>query len=265
MQKPPLSIVVGGCCGRMGSLIVEEAAKDPVHFKLVGGFEQAAHPAVGQPLANHPTLKVTSDLKAVLKNADLLIEFTTPESSVNNAKVCAEVSVPVLMGTTGFSPDQMAQLRALASRIPIFWSPNMSIGIVMIRKTLGSLFDLYRKFGLDKTLSIKISETHHAKKKDSPSGTAKQLAQDLQHITGQPIRDNEIEAQREGEVVGIHRVTFEAGAERIDLRHEVIDRRVFAQGALLVARNFEKIRNRQGGGWYGMDDFVSAVQRGEAP
>lgn len=249
-----MRLVVNGCCGRMGALICEEAAKDSARFELVGAVEHKGHPMIGKPLASHPRLNVTDDLRIALTHADLAIEFTNPEASVRNAKIVADTKVAMVIGTTGFTPEQFSQLRESAKQIPIFWSPNMSVGIIIVRRTIASIFELFRKFGLNDSVKVQMSEVHHTEKKDAPSGTAKQLAEDVRKASGLPFRDEEITAIREGTVVGIHTLTLESGAERIQLQHEATDRRVFAQGALLVSENFLKKFSRPG--WYTMDDLL---------
>lgn len=244
----------------MGSLILEEAAKDGRRFEIAGGLEQAGHPQIGRPLPSAPQLQVSSDLKGLLSRAGLLIEFTTPEASLLHARAAAAAKVPVLLGTTGFSPEQFKELKSLAKKIPLFWSPNMSIGIVIVRRAITAISRLLLRFGLAEATRAEISETHHAKKLDKPSGTAKALAQELLQATGWLIRDEEIQAHREGEVVGIHSVTFRCPSENITLTHEATDRRVFAQGALLVAQNFARVCAKPG--WHTMDDFVAALEKG---
>ncbi len=243
----------------MGSLISQEASKSPERFQLTGAIEHEGHPQLGQPLPSQTRIKISSDLKNVLQEADLLIEFTTTEASVAHARIAAERKVPVIIGTTGFSNDQFDQLQNLARQVPIFWSPNMSIGIVVVRRAIASISKLLLNFGLGEHTRVNISEIHHTQKKDKPSGTAKALAQELFKSTGWLIKDEEIEAKRAGDVVGIHSVTFHCGSERIRMEHEAIDRRVFAQGALLIAQNFHRLYKQPG--WYGMDDFVSAIEK----
>lgn len=242
----------------MGSLILEEASRQRGAFQVAAALEQPGHPQLGQPVACAPSLRVEGDVAAALARADLLIEFTTPEASLTHAAAAVEHCVPMLIGTTGFTPEQMEKLQAHARRIPVFWSPNMSLGIVVVRRTLGAISGLLLNFGLADKTKVRISETHHARKKDAPSGTAKALRDELLKQTGWLIRDEEIEARREGEVTGIHSLTFELESERITLTHEATDRRVFAQGALVIARHFRTLWTQPG--WYGMDDFVSAMQ-----
>ena len=243
----------------MGSLIIEEALKNADHLKLVGMVEHGSHPEIGKPLSARPDLKVSADLKTALRGADLLIEFTTPEATLEHARIAAAAKVPMVIGTTGFTPIQLEELQTLSRRIPIFWSPNMSIGIVIVRRTIAAISQLLFKFGLSEKTSVRISEVHHSKKLDKPSGTAKALAQELFKVTGWLIRDEEIEAKREGDVIGIHAVTFRCPSELITLRHDATDRRVFAQGALLVARNFHLLWKKPG--WYTMDHFVNTMEK----
>ncbi len=245
----------------MGSLIIEEAGKDPTHFTLAGGIEHAGHPQVGQPLAAASKIRVSTDLKALLPHADLLIEFTTPEASLEHARLAADAKVAMIIGTTGFTEEQFSQLRDSSRRIPIFWSPNMSTGVLILRRLIGEIAVLLQKLELSEHTEVKISETHHIKKKDKPSGTAKQLAEDLRRFLFLEIKDGDIESKREDDVVGLHSVVFQCGSERIKLEHEAMDRRIFAQGALRVAKVFRKFA--QTPRLYEMYDYASAMQQAE--
>ena len=244
----------------MGSLLVEEVLKDPAHFELYAGVESPSHPDTGQPVAPGSSARVAKDFRQALQGADLVIEFTQPEVSLAHAAQAAEARVPMVIGTTGFSSAQFDALQGYARQIPIFWSPNMSIGIVIVRRTIAALSKLLFDFGLGEKTRVTLSETHHTRKLDKPSGTAKALAQELFKATGWLIRDEEIEAKREGEVIGIHSVTFHAPSEKITIGHEATDRRVFAQGALLVAQNFRDLFSKPG--WYTMDHFINACEKG---
>lgn len=241
----------------MGSLLVEEALAHPHHFALTAGIESPGHPDLDQLAAAGQSARVTSDFRSTLKAADLVIEFTQPEVSLVHAAQAAETRVPMIIGTTGFSSAQFDALQNHARQIPIFWSPNMSVGIVIVRRTIAAVSKLLFDFGLGEKTRVTLSETHHARKLDKPSGTAKALAQELFNATGWLIRDEEIEAKREGEVIGIHSVTFHAPSEKITIGHEATDRRVFAQGALLVARNFRTLFPKPG--WYTMDHFIETM------
>ena len=103
MSERPLRIAVSGCCGRMGSLIIEEAFEEPRLFAVVGGLEQEGHPKLGATLRERVRATITSDVKGLLAQADLLIEFTTPEASLTHAQAAAGMKIPMVIGTTGFS------------------------------------------------------------------------------------------------------------------------------------------------------------------
>jgi 4-hydroxy-tetrahydrodipicolinate reductase len=238
----------------MGSLIVEEALKERAQFELVGGLEQENHPQIGQPLPGATHLKINGNLKELLARADLLIEFTTPEATLVHARVAAEAKVPMVIGTTGLTNEQFAELETLAQQTPIFWSANMSIGLFILRKTIQTILQLLKRYRLDGVTRVSISETHHTQKKDAPSGTAKQLAQDVQAASGKSAQEIPIDWKREGQVVGLHTVHFTLGPERISLEHEALDRRVFAIGALRAAVEFHRTAKRPG--WYTMDDLI---------
>ena len=260
MSEEPVQLIVGGCCGRMGSLIIEEASKERnlSHLQVVGGVESAGHPKIGQPLPITGSAKVTSNLEDIIRAGNLIVEFTLPEATLDHARIAAKHKIPMLIGTTGFTAQQFDQLQNLSRKIPIFWSPNMSIGIVVVRRAITAISQLLFKFGLGEQAQASISEIHHTQKIDKPSGTAKALAQELLKSTGWLIRDEEIEAKREGEVIGVHAVTFRCPSENITLMHEATDRRVFAQGAVLIACNFRSLWKSPG--WYTMDHFVSAIE-----
>jgi len=256
----PSRLVVTGCRGRMGSLLIEEALKDPT-FDLVGAIERAGHPDLGQPLPQRPSLAIVADLARTLKDADVLIEFTTPEATVANAELAASAGVPMVIGTTGLSEAQLGSLAACARRIPIFRSPNMSIGILMLDRMIKEAANVLKVFELHHTVKPRIVEIHHAQKKDAPSGTAKFLAANTGGYFDIPADPDHIpiESKREGEVAGIHTETIRFGDERIALEHEALSRRAFARGALLVARFMvEHVRRRAG--QYDMETFYECVR-----
>lgn len=259
MSKEPVRLIVSGCCGRMGALIIEEAAKEKnlSRFQVVGGVEGTGHPQIGQHLPGVVgSAKVTSNLEDIIHAGNLIIEFTLPEATLEHAEIAAKFKVPIIIGTTGFTNEQLKQLKSLALKIPIFWSPNMSLGIVVVRRAITAISQLL--FKLDLETQAHISEIHHTKKLDKPSGTAKALAQELYKSTGWLIEDEKIESKREGEVVGVHSVMFRCPSENITLMHEATDRRVFAQGAVSIAKHFLGLWKKPG--WYSMDHYISAIE-----
>lgn len=255
-KPPPLTrLLVSGCFGRMGTLVRECALEEPGRFRLVGGVVREGD---RRDLPGTPEARIAVRLEPLAKEADLLIEFAPAAAALAHAQEAAHLKLPMVIGTTGFTPDQQAALRKLSRRIPIFWSPNMSVGVVIVRRAIHAISKLLFEFGMGERTRASISETHHARKKDKPSGTAKALAEELTRAAGWLIRDEEIEARREGDVVGLHSVTFHCPAEKIILTHEAIDRRIFAEGALLVAQNFKRLFRKPG--WYTMDNLLDAIQ-----
>ena len=170
-----------------------------------------------------------------------MIDFTAPAALEANLTLALGMRAPYMVGTTGLSENQFQGLRDASQKIPVLWAPNTSLGANL-------LFELA-------TLSSKvltgfkasIQDIHHAHKKDSPSGTALSLQKAID-------RTCEIASTRTGEVAGIHEVLFESPFESLSLKHEVSDRRVFAQGALLAAA----FLSHQKPGLYTMKDVLGS-------
>ena len=241
----PVRLVVNGCCGRMGTLIVEEAGRDKRAFRLVGGVEDAAHPQSGKPHPANPSLKVSGDLGAVLKaGADLVIEFTTPEATMDHVRVIREMKKPMVIGTTGLGAEQLQAIQEAARHTPILLSPNMSVGVNL-------LFELVR-LAAERLPDYKVTieETHHAGKKDAPSGTAKRLQDVIGKIKQETIP---CESKRIGDVVGEHAVTLTGKFEKVTLSHEAFNRDVFALGALRAAQFLARVKKP---GLYDMSDVL---------
>ena len=233
-------VVVSGCAGKMGSRIAALAQpsinKPPVD--LVGAVEAKGHPAVGKDLGEvlgeKPTgLKITDDLASALKKGDVLVEFTMPEATIDHLRIALSLKKAMVIGTTGF-PDADRQLITEASKaIPIVFSPNMSVGVNV-------LFELVQAAAkrLGPSFDVKMTEAHHAHKKDKPSGTAKRLQELLANVRSQWHLPAEIpcESIRQGEIVGDHTVIFSGPFERLELMHHAESRDVFALGALKAAQ-----------------------------
>ena len=239
-----IKLAISGYRGRMGSLILKQARRDP-RWNIVGTIEQFTTP---------------QEIERILQRAELLIEFTTPSATLAHAKVAAAQRVAMVIGTTGLSAAQMRSLRHCATKTPIFWSPNMSIGVLTLRGLLEEAARLLRAYRLDGQATLAIAETHHAQKKDAPSGTAKQLREDLARWFRCSPEAIPISSVREGEVIGRHRVTLALGEETLTLEHDAASRRIFAHGALLVARFLIERLKRQPG-FYTMDTVHALLAR----
>lgn len=258
-----IKLAVSGVAGRMGREIAGQALADKV-FRVVGALEAPNHPALGQDLGQSlgrqsTQVVITEDPAAALADAQVLIEFTSPDATIAHARAVAARKVMMVIGTTGLHSVQQATLKRLAKRTPIFWAPNMSMGVLVMRRMLAEAAAVLKASGLERSAELRIIETHHVHKKDKPSGTAKQLAEDLTSWFPLSESDIPIQAKREGEVVGTHQVALTLGDERLTLQHEALSRKIFARGALVVAKMMVERIHRPG--FYTMDALYKRLPK----
>ncbi|MEQ1583404.1 MAG: 4-hydroxy-tetrahydrodipicolinate reductase, partial [Candidatus Nitrotoga sp.] len=209
-------------------------------------------------------VKITADVEDALQGADVLIDFTRPEGTMHHLGICIKLGVTMVIGTTGFSAQQKAQLGAAAQDIGIVFAPNMSVGVNLTFKLL-EMASKVLSHGYD----IEIIEAHHRHKVDAPSGTAlgmgeviaKTLGRDLakcavygrEGVTGE--RDPStigFATVRGGDIVGDHTVLFAGIGERIEITHKASSRATFALGALRAARFLQG----NAAGMYDMQDVL---------
>jgi 4-hydroxy-tetrahydrodipicolinate reductase len=262
-----MNVIVMGAAGRMGGRILSLLAGEG--HTLVGALEQKGHCAVGRDAGEtagcgRMGIDIGDDLAAILTHAEVVIDFTIPDATLPAARLCAKAGVPVVIGTTGLSPSEVEELRSLGKKIPIVFSPNMSIGVNVLLKTLA---DLARVLGEE--YDIEVMEIHHRMKKDAPSGTALRMAQLLAQARGAEFdrvgrlsrqgnigerKKGEIGVQslRGGDVVGEHTVIFAGPGERLELTHRAHSRDNFARGSLRAAAWVV----RQPPGFYDMQDVL---------
>jgi 4-hydroxy-tetrahydrodipicolinate reductase len=245
-----LKLVICGTAGRMGQTLVR-AAQAAGHT-VVAGLERKGCVSVNQDVGvvagvgvlGAPVVDMIGH--ALAHHPDVVIDFTAPEASLEHARSCASSKVPIVIGTTGLTDSQNAELAKLSQSAPMVVAPNMSVGVNVV---IGVAAELAKKLGPD--FDVEILETHHNKKKDSPSGTALKLAQQIAAATGRTKADfraaregqvgerprNEIglQALRGGDVVGEHTVYFFGEGERVELTHRASSREHFARGALRAA------------------------------
>jgi 4-hydroxy-tetrahydrodipicolinate reductase len=235
-----IRLAISGCQGKMGSRIMELAFND-LDFGVVCILEDKHHPNINAHIRH---LSITDNAYQI-KEAEVLIEFTTPEATMEHLKACLQYHKAMVIGTTGLNTAQIDQIKAVATDIPIVFSPNMSVGVNIF-------FRLMKEAAakLPKDYQVKIVEAHHMHKQDSPSGTAKQLAQIIKEAKGEEVKD--IQSIREGEIIGDHRVFFDGPFDTIELRHSAKSRDIFAQGALFAA----KWAINQKPGLYNMQDVL---------
>ncbi len=207
-----LKIAIAGSHGKMGKRIIDLAEKEK-DIKVVSKFDVGAEaePEIGK--------------------CDVLIEFTAPQATIEHVAIARKLKKGVVIGTTGLSLDDNNAIKQASNSIPIVVSPNMSVGVNL-------LFKLCRDAAriLPKDYKVSIWEAHHVHKKDSPSGTAKRLADVAASERGMSAGEIPIEAIREGEVIGDHKVVFNSKVETIELFHSAKSRDAFAEGAVKAAK-----------------------------
>ena len=250
-ERPPLRIAIAGASGRMGRMLIDAvlAAGDTV---LVGALDVPSSPAVGQDatayLGRPCGVTITADLQAGLAEAQVLIDFTRPEGTMAHLAACRELGVKAVIGTTGFSPEQKAQIGAHAQHIGIVMAPNMSVGVNVVLK----LLDMAAR-ALNEGYDIEIIEAHHRHKVDAPSGTALAMGEVVAAALGRDLKACAVYGRegvtgerdpstigfatvRGGDIVGDHTVLFAGTGERIEVSHRSSSRVTYAQGSLRAAR-----------------------------
>jgi 4-hydroxy-tetrahydrodipicolinate reductase len=244
-------IAVAGAGGRMGQMLVE-AVRTSDDCRLSGALDVAGSPGLGtdagasQGFSSGITL--TSDLTAGLSGSQVLIDFTRPEGTLVHLKKCRELGVNLVIGTTGFSEAQKAEIAAAATDIAIVMAPNMSVGVNVTLK----LLEMAAK-ALNTGYDIEIIEAHHRHKVDAPSGTALKMGEVVASALGRNLQDCAVYARegvtgerdpssigfatiRGGDIVGDHTVLFAGTGERIEITHKSSSRATYAQGSLRAAR-----------------------------
>jgi len=241
-----LKLCIAGAAGRMGQAIINEATSKG--HQIVGAIEEPNSPAIGKTLrelGNNSDTKIlaANKLTQTLTDADTFISFTTPTADLANVPIAAIMGKRIVLGTTGFSPDQNQQItETMSGRVPAVFSPNYSVGVNILFK----LAEQLKAFptGYD----ISLSEIHHTGKKDAPSGTAKKLEQIISQVRNynktvygregiSPRQTGELEsvAIRTGGVPGIHDIIVAGPNEMLHIEHTAFSRNVFAQGAVIAA------------------------------
>lgn len=246
-----IKLVISGCCGRMGQRITTLASSDR-EFKLSGVIESKTHPALGRKISEVlmiPGLDLEiKDDPEIIKDADVLIEFTNPSATVEHIDFVVKHKKSAVIGTTGLDSQQFLKIKEAGQFIPIVFSPNMSLGVNLV-------FRLVKEAAqrLGSSYKVDIVEAHHIHKKDAPSGTAKRLAELIKATPGHKEEKIKIDSIRKGEIVGDHQVRFDSPNDEIIIKHSAKSRDIFALGALEAA----KFVIKQNPGLYDMQDVIS--------
>jgi 4-hydroxy-tetrahydrodipicolinate reductase len=252
MTKPEQNpIAVAGAGGRMGRMLIE-AVRDASDCELAGALDIASSPAIGSDagafLGHSSGVTITADLQSGLQRARTLIDFTRPEGTMAHLKVCRELGVNMVIGTTGLSDAQKAEIAKASKDIAIMLSPNMSVGVNVTMKLLAMAAK-----ALSTGYDIEIIEAHHRHKVDAPSGTALKMGEVIAGALGRDLKDCAVYARegvtgerdpssigfatiRGGDIVGDHTVLFAGIGERIEITHKSSSRVTYAQGSLRAVR-----------------------------
>jgi 4-hydroxy-tetrahydrodipicolinate reductase len=247
----PHRIAIAGASGRMGQMLAQ-AVTDAVDCQLAGALDVADSVFIGNDatgfLGQASGVVIQSDLQLGLKNAQVLIDFTRPEGTMAHIKVCRELGVKMVIGTTGFSDAQKADISAASQDIAIVMAPNMSVGVNVTLKLLEMA-----AVALATDYDIEIIEAHHRHKVDAPSGTALKMGEVIAQALGRDLKqcavfdrqghtgarsDHAIgfSTIRGGDIVGDHTVLFAGTGERIEITHKSSSRSTYAEGSLRAAR-----------------------------
>jgi 4-hydroxy-tetrahydrodipicolinate reductase len=250
-QNTTQRIAIAGASGRMGQMLIE-AVRAAYDCELTGALDVVASPALGTDamafLGQTSAVSITADLAAGLKNAHTLIDFTRPEGTLAHLRVCRDLGVNAVIGTTGFNDAQKAEIAAAARDIAIVMAPNMSVGVNVTLK----LLEMAAK-ALATGYDIEIIEAHHRHKVDAPSGTALKMGEVIADALGRDLKACAVYARegvtgerdpssigfatiRGGDIVGDHTVLFAGTGERIEITHKSSSRATYAQGSLRAAR-----------------------------
>jgi 4-hydroxy-tetrahydrodipicolinate reductase len=246
-----LRVCVAGASGRMGQMLVD-AVRLSGDCTLCGALDVPSSPAMGQDAGassgQATGVLITSDMAAALSTSRCLIDFTRPEGTMLHLRECVKRRVNLVIGTTGFSEEQKAEIAESSKSIAIVMAPNMSVGVNVTLK----LLEMAAR-ALSKGYDIEIIEAHHRHKVDAPSGTALKMGEVMADALGRNLKDCAVYARegvtgerdpssigfatiRGGDIVGDHTVLFAGTGERIEITHKSASRATYAQGSLRAVR-----------------------------
>ena len=247
-----LRVAIAGASGRMGHMLIEAVVASG-DCQLAAALDMPGSPSLGQEaaafLGKTTGVLIESDVRAALAKADVLIDFTRPEGTLAHLAVAAELGVKVVIGTTGFSDAQKAEIAEFAKKTAVILSANMSTGVNVTFKLLEMAAKALQEGGYD----IEIIEAHHKHKVDAPSGTALKMGEVIAEAQGTQLADRAVYERyghtgerkentigfatvRGGDIVGDHTVLFAGTGERVEISHKSSSRAGYAQGSLRAAR-----------------------------
>lgn len=246
-----LEVMVNGCSGKMGQIVCDLVEQDE-NLILKYGFNKNVTGEFAFPVFDR--------IENIPEKPDVIIDFSVPIATFQMLEYATQNHIPVVIATTGFSSEEEKRIEEYSKQIPIFKSANMSYDIMIMKKLVQWLAPLL------KDTDIEITETHHNRKIDSPSGTAQMLADSINNSLGNTLyceynrhdkrekrnkKEIGMNSIRGGNIVGEHVIQFFGEFETFELKHTSYSRNVFAEGALKAA----KFIVNQPNGLYNMEDM----------
>jgi len=263
-----LNVVIAGCSGRMGHALLEGVFGDEA-LQLHAALDRSDSPQLGrdagEQFGRKTDVLISHDVAAALAGADVLVDFTRPEPSLQYLQACRKAGVAMVIGTTGFTPEQKQQIEAASADIGVVFAPNMSVGVTLLINLVKEAAKV-----LSEGYDIEVIEAHHRHKVDAPSGTALRLGEAAAEALGRDLASCAVYGRegvtgerdpstigfatvRGGDVVGDHTVLFAGIGERVELTHKASSRATFALGALRAA----KFLTGRSSGLFDMRDVLS--------
>ncbi len=250
-----IKIAITGAAGKMGSAIlgVLDSCDNPYNDLI----------RVHALISSKQDVAMTSDVHEGIRQSDIVIDFTSASYALKIINISALYNKKIIVGTTGFSDSNLQEINEYARQIPIFISPNMSVGMYVFSTLVQTAM---KALITTQPFDINILEHHHRAKLDAPSGTALNLAKMISGITGYSIKHNaprrdeseiHISSVRGGATIGRHEVSMHGLSEKISLVHEAFDRSIYARGALDATLFMSKVSSP---GIYGMEDLLQFMR-----
>jgi len=246
-----LKVAISGSTGRMGKALIKAIGQNE-DFELVGGVAGQENKNIGKDLGEIAEVEkigipLSSNLYDLSEEIGVLIDFSEAKFSLKAVEYSKNLHIPLVLATTGYEDEDLNMIRKASQFTPLLQASNTSLGIAFLKKIIDLTSDSFSYFD-----NLEILETHHQDKKDSPSGTALDLANFLsERIKGKDSIP--IQSQRTGDTAGEHKIILSKEAERIELTHKALDRSIYARGALAGA----KWLNSKPNGLYSMSDIYS--------
>ena len=241
---------ISGATGKVGRILIEKVLEDK-DLKLVGGSASKESNNLGKDLGaligkQNLNINLVCDF-VTEKNIELIIDFSRPQHSLEALRYARKENIPVVLGTTGFNEIEFSEILKISQDIPLLIAPNTSMGIAILKKIIDQSKDVIKS-----ATSLMIYEKHHSSKKDSPSGTALNLKDQLsEFLNGE---DLEIISHREGSSPGEHTLKLSFEGEILEISHKASDRSIFAIGAIIAGKWLKD----KAPGSYNMQDIYSS-------